>query len=185
MKKIIILVLFFLNTNNTNALSIIYDGFKCTGDTTIPSVPAQSIFTIEEDLGNGNYKLFLENGYLVFGDRNCLELIDTSIDPLNLAGLSKIKARAYFDGNTLVISYGLIKQNKDIVTDIPILLTDTSFPSTYTLVFDYLSTTQAFKLKSVTKLDNLFTSLDGTRSFSSIHVDSILIVEEIQFIIKE
>ncbi|AKH37351.1 MULTISPECIES: hypothetical protein [Nitrosomonas] len=178
-----------MTTNTANALSIIYDGFKCTDESAILGDQAQSIFTIEEDLGGGNYRLLLENGYLVFKDKICIELINTSIDPANLHGLSKIKAVAYFNGNALVISYGLIKQNKDIVNGNPILLTDINFPSTYTLVFDYLPSTQRFKLKSATKLDNLFTALhsgsNSTPSFSSSHVDPILPVEEIQFLIKE
>jgi hypothetical protein len=188
MKKFFILLLFFLTTNNVYALSIIYDGNVCTDEPTRKGVPAQSIFTIEEDLGNGNYKLSLEQGYLVFRDQACLELIDTTVDPSNLSGLSKIKATGYFNGNTLVISYGLIRQNKDIVSGTPILLTDINFPSTYTLVFDYLPSIQAFKLKSVAKLDNLFTALsysDTKQSFSSSHVELVFPIAEIQFLLVQ
>ncbi|UJP05001.1 MAG: hypothetical protein LZF61_09140 [Nitrosomonas sp.] len=190
MKNFFILLGFFLVTNNAYSLSIIYDGFKCADEATTAGDPAQSIFTIEEDLGNGNYKLLLENGYLVFGDKICLELINTSIDPTNIHGLSKIEAVAHFNGAVLVVSYGLIIQNKDIASGDPILLTDISFPSIYTLVFDYSPSTQTFKLKSATKLDNLFSALriegsDVVQSFSRLHVDPILPVEEIQFLIKE
>ncbi|MER2511198.1 MAG: hypothetical protein ABTQ25_02045 [Nitrosomonas ureae] len=190
MKAIFISLLFCLMINNANALSIIYDGFKCTDDSTSLGEPAQSIFTIEEDLGNGHYKLLLEGGYLVFPDgKICLNLIDTSIDPENIDGLSKIKAVAHLNGNVLVISYGLTTQNKDIVIGTPILLTDINFPNTYTLVFDYLPSSEAFKLKSVAKLGNFFQSRifgDNTaQSFSLIQVDSILPTGDIQFFIKQ
>jgi hypothetical protein len=189
MKKFLILLFFLLTASNVHALSIVYDGFKCTDTSMSSDIPAQSIFTIEEDLGNGTYKLLLEGGYLDFRDKICLELLDTSVDPSNIYGLSKINAIAYFNGNTLVISYGIIKQNKDIISGTPILLADINFPSTYTLVFDYLSFAQAFKLKSVTKLDNLFSALntggDTKRSFSLTNVFPVLPVEDIKFLIKE
>ena len=189
MKKFLILLFFLLITNNAYALSIVYDGLECTDKSMSTSTPAQSIFTIEEDLGNGTYRLLLEGGYLEFRDEICLESIDTSVDPSNRFGLSKINAVAYFNGSTLVISYGIIKQNNDIVSGTPILLTDTNFPSTYTLVFDYLSSTQAFKLKSATKLDNLFSALNNggetKQSFSLINVFPILPIEDIKFLIKE
>lgn len=191
MKNFFILLLFFLTTNYAYALSIIYDGFECADEPTIPVISAQSRFIIDEDLGNGNYKLLLESGYLVFKDKICLESINNiTNDPTNLHGLSQIKAVAYFNGDILVISYGLIVQNSDIVRGNPILLTDTNFPSTYTLVFDYLPSSQAFKLKSVTRLNNLFTALtigesNSSQSFSLSHVEPILPIEEIEFFIKE
>lgn len=189
MKKLLILLFFLLITSNVYALSIVYDGLECTDKSMSTGTPAQSIFTIEEDLGNGTYKLLLEGGYLDFRDKICLVSIDTSIDPSNIYGLSKINAVAYFNGSTLVISYGIIKQNNDIVSGTPILLADINFPSTYTLVFDYLSSTQVFKLKSATKLDNLFSALnnggDTKRSFSLINVFPVLPVEDIKFLIRE
>lgn len=176
--------------SNANALSIIYDGFKCTTDPAILGEPAQSKFTVGEDLGNGNYKLLLEGGYLFFlRDKICLELINISVDSSNINDLSKIDATAYFNGSTLVISYGLITQNKDIVNGTPILLTDINFPSTYTLVFDYLPSSEAFKLKSVAYLSNSFQSHNSggntSQSFSVIHVDSISPTDDIQFILKQ
>ena len=188
MKAIFISLLFCLMINNANALSIIYDGFKCTDDSTSLGEPAQSIFTIEEDLGNGNYKLSLERGYLVFNDKICLALMNASIDPENIHGLSKIKAVAHLNGNVLVISYGINMRNKDIVVGDPILFEDVSFPWSYTLIFDYLPAMQAFKLKSATRLANSFTALNfGSyeQFFSLIEVDPLLPAEDIQFLIKE
>lgn len=186
MKKFFVLLLFIFTTNNVHALSIIYSAQVCTDDPARPGVSAQSIFTIEEDLGNGNYQLSLEQGYLIFRDQVCLELIDTTVDPANFFGLAKIKATGYFNGNTLVISYGLIRRNKDVVNGVPTLLTDINFPSTYTLVFDYLPSAQAFILKNATKLDNVFSTLgygDFKQSFSTTHVESIIPVEEIRFLL--
>ncbi|MBX3617833.1 hypothetical protein [Nitrosomonas sp.] len=159
MKKFFILLLFSLSFNNAYALSIVYDGFECTEDSIASGTPAQSRFLVDQDLGNGHYKLLLKGGYLVFKDKVCLEVINnTTHDPENFYGLSQIEAIAYFNGNQLAISYGSIIRNKDIVRGDPILLSDISFPSTYTLVFDYLPSKQTFTLKSVTKLDNLFLS---------------------------
>ncbi|MCG7755542.1 MAG: hypothetical protein LZF64_04215 [Nitrosomonas sp.] len=193
MKKFFILLLLLLITNNAYALSIIYDGFECADEGAISAVPAQSKFTIDEDLGNGNYKLLLEDAYLVFNDKICLELISNiTKDPIDLKlhGLSPIKASAYFNGNALVITYGLTAQNSDIVRGNPILLTDNAFPSTYTLTFDYLPSRQAFKLKSVTRLNTLFTAVtsgesDHSQSFSSFKVEPIIPLEEIEFLLKE
>lgn len=191
MKKFFIWLLFSLSLSNAYALSIVYDGFECTDESAASSVPAQSRFLIEQDLGNGHYKLLLEGGYLVFKDKACLEMLNKISEGLeHVADLSRIKAVAYFNGNQLVISYGSIVRNKDIVPGDPVLLGDTSFPSTYTLVFDYLPSKQAFTLKSVTKLDNSFmartTGETGvSQSFSLSQVDPIFPVETIEFFIKE
>lgn len=188
MRITFISLLFCLIINNANALSIIYDGFKCTNDSTILGEPAQSKFTLEEDLGNGNYKLLLEGGYLVPRDEICLELINTSIDPENIYGLSEIKAVAHLNDNVLVISYGLIIQNKDVAAGDPILTADTRLPPTYTLIFDYLPAIQAFKLKSATQLYNAFITLNYigyAQPFSLIQADPLLPVEDIQYFIKE
>ena len=190
MKKFFIWLLFSLSLSNAYALSIVYDGFECTDESAASSVPAQSRFLIEQDLGNGHYKLLLEGGYLVFKDKVCLEMLNKISKDLEYStDLSRIKAVAYFNGNHLVISYGSIVQNKDIVPGNPLLFRDFNFPSTYTLVFDYLPSKQAFTLKSVTKLDNLFSSQTSgetgiTRSFSLTHVEPAFTVEVIEFFIK-
>ncbi|MER2511551.1 MAG: hypothetical protein ABTQ25_03865, partial [Nitrosomonas ureae] len=188
MKAIFISLLFCLMINNANALSIIYDGFKCTDDSTVLGEPAQSKFTVEQDLGNGSYRLLLEGGYLYFPDgKICLKLIETS-DPETYGDLSNIKATAYFNGTVLVISYGLLFENKEYVPGNPISINDISFfPSTYNLVFDYSSTTQTFKLVSATELNNAYATqgLLDARYFSLIHVRPILPAEEIQYLISE
>lgn len=177
-------LLFCLMISNANALSIIYDGFKCTDDSTILGEPAQSKFIIEQDLGNGRYRLLLEGGYLRFPEgKICLELIPETYSVPN------IEATAYFNGTVLVISYGLLFENKEYVTGNPIPLNDASFfPGTYNLVFDYSSTTQSFKLVNATELNNAYV-LQGlppnNRNFSLIHVRPILPAEEIQYLISE
>ena len=191
MKKFFIWLLFSLSLSNAYALSIVYDGFECTDESAASSVPAQSRFLIEQDLGNGHYKLLLEGGYLVFKDKACLEMLNKISEGLeHVADLSRIKAVAYFNGNHLFISYGSIVQNKDIVPGNPILLSDFNFPSTYTLVFDYLPSKQTFTLKSVTKLDNSFIARtigesSTSQSFSFSQVEPIIPVETIEFFIKE
>lgn len=191
MKNFFILLVLYVSLGNTYALSIVYDGFECTEDSAVSSIPAQSRFLIEQDLGNGHYKLLLEGGYLVFKDKVCLEMINnTTNDPENFHGLSQIKAVAYFNGNHLVISYGSIVQNKDIVPGNPLLFRDFNFPSTYTLVFDYLPSKQVFSLKSVTKLDNSYIARtigesSTSQSFSLTHVEPVFPVETIEFFIKE
>ncbi|OQW40319.1 MAG: hypothetical protein A4S08_04750 [Proteobacteria bacterium SG_bin4] len=184
-------ILLVLNLGNVYALSIVYDGFECTEDSAVSSIPAQSRFLIEQDLGNGHYKLLLEDGYLVFKDKVCLEMLNKISKDLEYStDLSQIKAVAYFNGNHLVISYGSIVQNKDIVPGNPILLSNVNFPSTYTLFLDYLPSKQAFTLKSVTKLDNSFIARtigesSTSQSFSLTHVEPVFPVETIEFFIKE
>lgn len=191
MKYIFILMLFTLSLGNTYALSIVYDGFECTEDSAVSSIPAQSRFLIEQDLGNGHYKLLLEGGYLVFKDKVCLEMINNIVKDLKYpSDYLQIKAIAYFNDNHLVISYGSIVQNKDIVPDNPLLFRDFNFPVMYTLVFDYLPSKQVFTLKSVTKIGNAFSANTSgetgvTRSFSLTHVEPVFPVETIEFFIKE
>jgi len=188
MKAIFISLLLCLMINNVNALSIVYDGFKCTDDPTILGEPVQSKFTVEQDLGNGSYRLLLEGGYPVFpDDKICLKLIETS-DPETYADLSNIKATAYLNGTVLVISYGLLFENKGYVPGNPITINDISFfPTTYNLIFDYSSTTQTFKLVNATELNNAYSQLGlpDARNFSLIHVRPILPAEDIQYFIKE
>lgn len=125
----------YVSLGNAYALSIVYDSFECTEDSAVSGIPAQSRFLLEQDLGNDHYKLLLESGHLVFKDKVCLEKPNKISKDLEYStDLSRIKAVAYFNGNHLVISYGNIVQNKDIVPGNPILLSDVNFPSTYTLV---------------------------------------------------
>lgn len=185
------MLVLYVSLGNAYALSIVYDGFECTEDSAVSSIPAQSRFLIEQDLGNGHYKLLLEGGYLVFKDKVCLEMLNKISKDLEYStDLSRIKAVAYFNGNHLVISYGSIVQNIDIVPGNPLLFRDFNFPSTYTLVFDYLASKQVFTLKSVTKLDNSFIARtigesSTSQSFSFSQVELIIPVEIIEFFIKE
>lgn len=191
MKKFFIWLLFSLSLSNAYALSIVYDGFECTDESATSSVPAQSRFLIEQDLGNGHYKLLLEGGYLVFKDKACLEMLNKISEGLeHVTDLSRIKAVAYFNGNQLVISYGSIVRNKNIVAENPLLFHDFNFPIMYTLVFDYSPSKQAFKLNSVTSISNAFLSdthveSSLTQSFSFTHVEPIFPVQTIEFFIKE
>lgn len=136
MKNFFILLVLYVSLGNVYAISIVYDGFECTEDSAVSSIPAQSRFLIEQDLGNGHYKLLLEGGYLVFKDKVCLEMLNKISKDLEYStDLSQIKAVAYFNGNHLVISYGNIMQNKDIVPGNPLLFRDFNFPVMYNTGF--------------------------------------------------
>jgi hypothetical protein len=188
MKAIFISLLFCLMINNANALSIIYDGFKCTADPAILGEPAQSKFIVVSYLGNNYYQLVLVGGYLVFPDgKICLKSVEPS-DSENNVGLPNIEAVAYFNGTVLVLSYGLSYENKGYVPGNPISRNDVSFfPTSYNLIFDYSSTTQSFKLVNATEHNNAQgqQGLPVFRYLSSIHIRPIFLAEEIQYLISE
>ncbi|WP_244073363.1 hypothetical protein [Nitrosomonas sp. PY1] len=102
---------------------------------------------------------------------------------------SNIRAIAYFNGTVLVISYGLIFENKGYVLGNPIPFNDNSFfPNAFNLIFDYSPTTQTFKLVNATELSNGYVMLQGesdTRTFTSIQAQPFIQTEGIQYLISE
>ncbi|MBX3640023.1 MAG: hypothetical protein KF888_05850 [Nitrosomonas sp.] len=190
MKNLLIVFLLYLITNNVFALSIVYDGFKCEDESSTSAVSAQSRFTVAQDLGNGNYKLWLSGAFLDYEEKFCLKSLDTIFTEQEILQFHKapIEAIASFNGDVLVVSYGTIARNPDSALDDPFLFADISFPRAYTLIFDYEPSRRVFKLRSVTLFANVFTtsiSPDEKKSLSAFWVESPALTDEIEFFLED
>lgn len=177
-------------SSNVFALSIVYDGVVCESDSFVPAVSAQSRFTVERDLGEGSYALSISEAFLDYEDTFCLKPFSSFLTDAEILQslITPIEAFAFFNGDTLVISYGTIARNPESALDDSFLLDDISFPRAFTLVFDYEPSRQVFKLTSASFLGNVISKTigpDETKSFSTFWINPITLTDEIEFFIED
>ena len=190
MKNFAVVILLCFISSNVFALSIVYEGVVCESDSSIPAVSAQSRFTVERDLGEGNYALSISEAFLDYENTLCLRPFSSFLTDTEILQslITPIEAFAYFNDDVLVVSYGTIARNPESVADDQLLFDDIRFPAAFTLVFDYEPSRQAFKLRSASFLGNVITKTvdsNGLKSFSTFWTNPITLTDEIEFIIED